>query len=87
MIGQLGLCLYYFLENERTDVASDAQPIQVRATRTIGAYYLESVPPGAEVILIAKRLDYDGLFARVMGQTVIGGKIGCVAAVEGYLPS
>ena len=85
MIGQLGLCLHYFLETDRTEIAPDARPVQIRATRTIGAYYLEPLPPGAEVELIAKKLEYDGLFARIIGQVLLDGKVSCVAASEGFL--
>jgi len=86
MIGQVGLCLHYFLEGDTTEIAPDARPVAVRATRTIGAYYMEPVRPGDEVILIAQKLDYDGFFARILGQVVAGGKVSCVAASEGYLP-
>lgn len=85
MIGQLGLCLHYFLENQVTEIGPDARPVPIRATRTLGAYYLEPVLPGAEVTLIAKKLEFDGLFARVIGQAVAENKICCVAIGEGYL--
>jgi len=85
MIGQLGLCLHYFLENRVTEIGPDARPVAIRATSTLGAYYLEPVLPGAEVTLIAKKLDFDGLFARIIGQAVVDNKICCVTIGEGYL--
>lgn len=85
MIGQLGLCLHYFLEHQVTEIGSDARPVPIRATRTLGAYYLEPVLPGAEVTLIAKKLEFDGFFARIIGQAVTAGKVCCVAIGEGYL--
>jgi 3-hydroxymyristoyl/3-hydroxydecanoyl-(acyl carrier protein) dehydratase len=85
MIGQLGLCLHYFLENQVTEISLEAKPVPIRATKTIGAYYLEPILPGAEVTLIARKLEFDGLFARIIGQALVEGKICCVAIGEGYL--
>ena len=85
MIGQLGLCLHYFLENQVTEIVSGARPVPIRATRSLGAYYLEPVLPGTEVTLIAKKLDFDGFLARIIGQAVAEGKVCCVTISEGYL--
>jgi 3-hydroxyacyl-[acyl-carrier-protein] dehydratase len=85
MIGQLGLCLHYFLENQVTEIGPDARPVPIRATRTLGAYYLEPILPGANVLLIAKKLEFDGFFARIIGQAVAENKICCVTIGEGYL--
>ncbi len=85
MIGQLGLCLHYFLDNQVTEISRDAKPVPIRATRTIGAYYLEPILPGAEVTLIAQKLEFDGLFARIIGQAVVEGQICCVTIGEGFL--
>jgi 3-hydroxyacyl-[acyl-carrier-protein] dehydratase len=85
MIGQLGLCLHYFLDNQVTDIGPDARPVPIRATRTLGAYYLEPILPGTKVTLIAKKLEFDGFFARIIGQAVSENKICCVTIGEGYL--
>lgn len=82
MIGQLSLCLYYFLENDRASIARDAVPVAARATRVLGALFLEPIPPGAEITLLAKKIDYDGYFARAVGQALIGSKVCCVSAGE-----
>ena len=73
------------LENQVTEIGSDASPVLVRATRTLGAYYLEPIHPGATVNLIAKKLEFDGFLARIIGQAVVDNKICCVAVGEGYL--
>ncbi len=82
MIGQLGLCLHYFLTNETTVIRENARPVPVRATRVVGAYFLEPLLPGREVVLIAKKLEHDGFFATMIGQAVADRKICCVAAAE-----
>jgi 3-hydroxyacyl-[acyl-carrier-protein] dehydratase len=81
-IGQLGLCLWYFLSRSRTTLGEDASPVEVRATRILGAAFLEPVPPGARVELVARKLEHDGFFARMIGQLVCEGKVACVAVGE-----
>ncbi|HUV06303.1 MAG TPA: 3-hydroxyacyl-ACP dehydratase FabZ family protein [Spirochaetia bacterium] len=85
MIGQLGLCLYYFIRNQVTEVGRDAVPVPIRATRVLGAVYMEPIYPGSEVRLIARKLDFDGLLARVIGQAVVEERVCCVVISEGYL--
>jgi len=82
MIGQLGLCLHYFLLSRSSAVPSEARPPQVRATRILGAYYLEPVLPGREVALLAKKLEYDEYFATMIGQLIADGKVACAAIGE-----
>ena len=82
MIGQLGLCLAYFLEKRRVDPPREAQVLNVRATRILGAYFLQPVLPGAEVTLLARKLEDDGYFARVIGQVMTGAGVACAAISE-----
>ncbi|MGO9308121.1 MAG: 3-hydroxyacyl-ACP dehydratase FabZ family protein [Spirochaetia bacterium] len=82
MIGQLGLCLHYFLESRSSAVPSEARPPRVRATRILGAHYLEPVRPGCEVALLAKKLEYDEYFATMIGQLIADGKVACAAVGE-----
>jgi 3-hydroxymyristoyl/3-hydroxydecanoyl-(acyl carrier protein) dehydratase len=82
MVGQLGLCLHYFLRGRSTAVPSEVLPLRVRATRIVGAYYLEPVLPGCEVTLLAKKLEYDEYFATMIGQVVANGKVACAAIGE-----
>ena len=82
MIGQLGLCLHYFLESRSTAVPTEDRPMNVRATRIVGAHYLAPVLPGTEVTLLAKKLEYDEYFATMIGQVITDGKVACVAIGE-----
>jgi len=82
MIGQLGLCLYYFLEHNTTIVPPDATPVLLRATRILGAVFCRPLPPGKEVTLIAKKLDYDGFLATAVGQALVDGEVACVSIGE-----
>jgi len=82
MIGQLGLCLSYFLDRRTTAPPQEAVPLQVRATRILGASYFEPVLPGTEVTLLARKLEHDEYFASVIGQVIVDHKVACVAICE-----
>jgi 3-hydroxyacyl-[acyl-carrier-protein] dehydratase len=82
MIGQLSLCLYYFLENETDIIRIDAAPVSVRASRILGAVFLEPIMPGDRVELLAAKTENDGFFARAIGQAVVGSRVCCVSAGE-----
>lgn len=82
MIGQLSLCLYYFLTNDTTMIQEDAEPVSIRATRILGAFFLNPVLPGDCVLLSALRTEDDGFSARAIGQATVGDRICCVSAGE-----
>ncbi|MBN1271379.1 MAG: beta-hydroxyacyl-ACP dehydratase [Candidatus Aminicenantes bacterium] len=82
MSGQLGLCLTYFVVNKRKTIAENAEPLAVRATKVLGALFLEPVLPDSEVLLLSKRLDYDGYFGRVISQVLREGKVCSVSIAE-----
>lgn len=82
MVGQLGLCLYYFVNNQRSDIGTDAKPIALRATKMAGALFLEPILPGDKVTLLAKRLKFDGYFGSMIGQAIVRGKVAVVAIGE-----
>ncbi|MEW5814775.1 MAG: 3-hydroxyacyl-ACP dehydratase FabZ family protein [Spirochaetota bacterium] len=82
MLGQLGLCLYYFVLNQITNIREEARPVNIRATRVVGAYFLEPILPDSDVVLLAKSLEYDGFFGKAIGQAVSDGKVACVTIGE-----
>lgn len=82
MSGQLGLCLTFFFLKQDTQLDADTVPVQVRATRVLGALFLEPVPPGNTVTLIAKKLEYDGYFGTVLAQVIIDNKVSCISISE-----
>lgn len=84
-IGQLGLCLYYFIQNSTTSPpppGTAVPPLSIRATRIIGAYFLHPMLPGKELILLSKRIEYDGFFGTALGQIISDGNICSVSAGE-----
>jgi 3-hydroxymyristoyl/3-hydroxydecanoyl-(acyl carrier protein) dehydratase len=87
MIGQVGLCLYHFLTAKNHIIGENARPVEVRATKVLGAYYLGPVTPGDDVRILARKLDYDGMFASIIGQTIVGETVCCVAVGEVFFPN
>jgi len=82
MIGQLGLCLYYFVHNQTEIIASTAKPVALRATRILGAVFMQPLLPGKDILLLAKKLAYDGFLATAIGQAIVDGKVACVSIGE-----
>lgn len=74
-VGQMGLCLNYFLTNSTTEVPATAQVLRVRATKVLGAQFLEPVEPGSTMELVSQRLQADSFFETYLGQVVVNRKI------------
>lgn len=82
MIGQLGLCLYDFLDRNSSDVSEQTKPVNVRATRILGAYFLQPLLPGKPVTVLAQKHSQDTWFGTALGQTIQDNKICCVSLSE-----
>jgi 3-hydroxyacyl-[acyl-carrier-protein] dehydratase len=73
--GQMGLCLCYFLANHTTQIPAAVQPMQVRATKVLGALFLEPVLPGSTMELVSRRLKAESFFETYIGQVLVDRKI------------
>ncbi len=82
MGGQLGLCLTYFMLNKTYIVPEKAQIYPVRATKVLGALFLEPLLPDSEAVLIAKKLEYDGFFGTVFSQVIANNVVCCVSIAQ-----
>ncbi len=82
MSGQLGLCLTYFVINNKTTIDENTKAVSVRATKIYGALFREPVFPDRDVILISKKLDYDGYLGTVLGQVISDDKVCCTSIAE-----
>jgi 3-hydroxyacyl-[acyl-carrier-protein] dehydratase len=80
MVGQLGLCMHYFLTNATTEIAANAEPVRAMATRVLGAYYVMPVLPGCTVTMVAGKLEADEFAASMIGQTIVDGVVCSVLA-------
>jgi len=81
MTGQLGLCLYHFVKNNSLKIVEDKKPLNVRATRVLGAHYLAPVLPGKEVLVTAMKLEQDEFFGIIIGQ-VISDNVICSVSIS-----
>jgi 3-hydroxyacyl-[acyl-carrier-protein] dehydratase len=82
MCGQLGLCLAFFLKQGNISIPAGATPPAVRATRSLGALFLEPLLPGREATLFARGIAYDGYFGTILGQVIADGKVCSVSVAE-----
>ncbi|MDR2733954.1 MAG: beta-hydroxyacyl-ACP dehydratase [Spirochaetota bacterium] len=82
MCGQLGLCLAFFLKQGSISIPADAVPPAVRATRSLGALFLEPLLPGMEATIYARGIAYDGYFGTILGQVIADGKVCSVSMAE-----
>jgi 3-hydroxyacyl-[acyl-carrier-protein] dehydratase len=73
--GQMGLCLSFFLANQTIKIPTTTQQIRVRATKVLGAQFLEAVAPGSTMELTSQRLQADSFFETYIGQVVVNRKI------------
>ncbi len=89
MLGQLALCLAYFQKLHKTNqpifAPQEMQYLNIRASKILGAHYLLPVMPGKTAILQACQLgESDGIFAKVLGQLLVGDQVAMVCALEVY---
>ncbi len=81
-IGQLGLCLHHFIGKNTEIIGTDAHSPDVRASRLCGAYFRAEVRPGDEMTILAKLVESDAYFGKVLGQVLIRGTVATVALLE-----
>ncbi|MCP4691904.1 MAG: beta-hydroxyacyl-ACP dehydratase [Desulfobacterales bacterium] len=84
MVGQLGLCLAYFLEVGAAKVKQEVRPMDVRIVKILHASYLAPAPPGARLTLAAREVVGDGLTGVVAGQVRLNGQICSTCIIEVY---
>lgn len=86
MMGQAGLCLLYFLQNETVEINPVHKPILGLFTRVHNASFLKPVLPGDKVTVIAKMIEYDEYLGIMAVQLFNSGVICSHAILEAYLP-
>ncbi len=84
MMGQMGLCLTYFLKNQ-THLIDETQP-QVKGlfTRVRDTLFLSGIFPGDRVKILAKALFYDEFLGSIACQVVKADKICSLGILEVY---
>ena len=62
MIGQLGLCLHYFVKNNTSQITKEAKPLPIRVSKVLGAYFVEPILPDHTILMVAKKVEFDDIF-------------------------
>jgi 3-hydroxyacyl-[acyl-carrier-protein] dehydratase len=83
-MGQLALCMAYFLRRQTVEVGHDAQPVGVRLLRVYHAQYFEPILPGDEVEIEASIVDENEMTAICAGQMFKNGSIATLCVQEVY---
>jgi 3-hydroxyacyl-[acyl-carrier-protein] dehydratase len=83
-MGQLGLCLAYFVVKHTIEIDRAARPVPVRALRVHHAQYIQALVPGDSVEMHACLLEEDGMTATCAGQIVKAGSVASFAIQEVY---
>lgn len=81
-MGQLAICLSYFLARGAGTIAEDARPIDVRALKIHTATFLAPVGPGDTLTILARSLVDDGQTAVSAGQLYAGDTVAALAVME-----
>jgi len=81
-MGQLGICLSWFLRQGDLALPSEPQPLQVRALKIHATTFLAEVKPGDELTILARQLIDDGTTAVSAGQLLVDGRPAAVAVME-----
>lgn len=85
-IGQLGVCLAWFVRHGSLDVPADAQPTAVRALKIQHAQFIRPVPPGVRATMVAVLLDQDDFGATVAGQFIVADRVTAFSIGDLYFP-
>ena len=81
-LGQLATALTYFLHGGSTAIDPQRRAPLVRATKILGAYFVEPILPGTTMTLLGVQLDTDGFTSRFAGQALQNGRVACIVAGE-----
>lgn len=81
-MGQLAICLGWFLRTGAFEIPAQARPLDVRALKIHAATFLGEVGPGDELAVQARLLVDDGTTAVSAGQLLSNGRPVAVAVME-----
>jgi 3-hydroxymyristoyl/3-hydroxydecanoyl-(acyl carrier protein) dehydratase len=84
MIGQIGLCLAWLMENGPWTPASKAPPVDARVVRVHHAAFLDAVRPGEDLLLVGERVVDDPLCGVIAGQVRRGDTVCSTCVLEVY---
>lgn len=72
MMGQLGLCLYHFIQNQSSCLPQESKPLTGLFTKVHHASFLQPIFPGDRITILAQMEEYDDWTGTVKGQIYKG---------------
>jgi len=84
LVGQVGGCLFHFVEAQTCSIADDPRPRQVRVIKVHHALFLTEVRPGDALTVLVRGLVNDEITSIFAGQILRGDTICTVAIMEVY---
>ena len=84
MIGQIGLCLGWLVQNGAPEPTKQAPPVDARVVRVHHAAFFEAVRPGDRVTIAGERVVDDPLCGVIAGQVRRGDVICSTCVLEVY---
>lgn len=85
MIGQVSICLYHLLKQQRATVKATDTPPNLRLMKLHHALFLSEVQPNDTIHLTSKLLEQDSYTVTCVGQIMKGDTICALAIMEVYL--
>jgi len=82
MMGQLGICLHYFVNAKTVDIAQTAKAVNVRVVKINHALFQHEIYPGDTVTVAAKQIYDDDYLCTGIGQIIKDGKICALVIAE-----
>jgi 3-hydroxymyristoyl/3-hydroxydecanoyl-(acyl carrier protein) dehydratase len=83
-MGQLGLCLFGLLKNQRASMRPDDRPRAIRGVKIHHAVFLAPIRPGDHLLILAKVLESDEYTGICAGQLLNGGEVCSFGITEVY---
>jgi 3-hydroxyacyl-[acyl-carrier-protein] dehydratase len=85
-MGQAGLCLAYFIKNNTTEIASNAQPVKGLFTRVHNTGFNKPVMPGDNLTVRVKIIEDDDFMGLMSAQVMVGKELYSHSILEVYYP-
>ena len=85
MIGQIAICLHYFLKEKRITIGKNATNISVRLVKLDSVLFLREILPDDRVSIIVKYIEMDDYLIKSIGQIIKNGKVCTVLISELYI--
>lgn len=85
MMGQLGICLHYFLSREKTILEQNVKPMDIRLIKILHVFFQQEILPDEDVIIVCKELESNEYTSKGIGQIIKNDSVCTVSIAEFYI--